>query len=258
MTKELTFAFLSYAREDLDAAREIYQYLTISGITTWFDEESLRPGERWREAIERAIRESSYFIAVISSRSARKRGFVQTEIKRALEVLDQMPDDEVYLIPVRLDDCRPPIARLDDLNWLDLFPDRNASLEKLVRFLTPITAQESMVSMVLVDGIYQSRRISEGGLNYWYYLRFYSDGTVITCSSTGQQNQIVHWFNKENSLVSVGHYKIMGSLISFSVSSDCGVVDYAGEIVGNTIVVHSYSHINGHRSLAEFRQVIPS
>jgi hypothetical protein len=258
MTKKPTHAFLSYAREDLDAAREIYEYLTASGISTWFDKESLRPGERWRDAIERAIRDSRYFIAVISSRSAQKRGFVQTELRRALDVLDQTPDDEVFLIPVRLDECRPPIARLDDLNWLDLFPDMHSALERLVRFLTPITAQGLLAPTVRLDGVYQSHRISHGGLDYWYYLRFYSDGTVIKVSSTGQPNQIIPWFNKGESNVSVGRYTISGSSISFSTLSKDGVVDDDGEISADALIVHSYSHINGHRAVEEYRHVVPS
>src|SRR5689334_17232047 len=125
MPPSTPIVFLSYAREDLDEVLQIYRHLTASGVSTWFDKESLRPGERWKESVERAIGEAKYFIAVISSRSTNKRGFVQAELRRALEVLDQTPDNEVYLIPVRLDECRPSIARLDDLNWLDLFPDKS-------------------------------------------------------------------------------------------------------------------------------------
>jgi hypothetical protein len=250
-------AFLSYAREDLKAAREIYLYLTASGISTWFDKESLRPGERWKEAIERAIKESEYFIALISSRSAQKRGFVQTELRRALDILDQTPDDAVYLIPVRVDECRPPIARLDDLNWLDLFPDKSLALDKLIKFLVPIQQPGAIVQTVRVDGIYRSRQISGQGLTYWYYLRFYPDGTVIKVSSSGHPHEVIRWFDKRYPDLPVGRYTISGPAISFSASSKQGQVDYVGEISADSLILKSYSHINGRRTVEEYRHVLP-
>ena len=71
----------------------------------WFDQESLSPGVKWKPAISIAIRECRYFIALLSSRSISKRGFVQSEIKQAIEVLEEYPENETYVIPVRLDEC---------------------------------------------------------------------------------------------------------------------------------------------------------
>jgi hypothetical protein len=46
------------------------------------------------------------------------------------------------------------------------------------------------------DGIYSS--LGEESGDYWYYLRFFSDGTVITVSSTGQPEEFRKWFYKEH------------------------------------------------------------
>lgn len=79
--------FISYAREDSAMARRLYGDLAASGHTPWLDSENLLPGERWRRAIQLAIKESDYFLALLSSSSVSKRGFVQKEVLAAIEVL---------------------------------------------------------------------------------------------------------------------------------------------------------------------------
>jgi len=73
----------------------------------WLDTESLLPGDRWKDKIQDAIENSNYFIAMLSTRSVNKKGFVQKELKTALEVLDLFPSSERFILPVRLDDCKP-------------------------------------------------------------------------------------------------------------------------------------------------------
>ena len=135
MTQPSHTCFLSYAREDSDAARALYDDLCAAGATVWYDKESLVPGERFGPAIRKAIRSSRYFIALLSTRAVSKKGFVQREIREALAVIEEYPDDEVYLIPIRLDDCTPTHEALKALNWVDFFPTRRDGVNKLVRFL---------------------------------------------------------------------------------------------------------------------------
>jgi hypothetical protein len=78
--------FISYAREDSDAARRVYNDLRVAGLNPWLDKESLLPGQSWENEIRKAIKKSRYFIALFSSRSVGKRGFVQKEFKFALAV----------------------------------------------------------------------------------------------------------------------------------------------------------------------------
>jgi hypothetical protein len=47
-----------------------------------------------------------------------------------LDVLDQMPEGEIYLIPVRLEKCEIPM-RLSSRQWVDLFALRG--FEKLLK-----------------------------------------------------------------------------------------------------------------------------
>lgn len=129
--------FISYAREDKDIADNIYSELMKHDIKPWIDTHCLLPGAPWKHAINQAILGSRYFIALLSSSSVSKVGYVQRELKEALEVLDNYPEGGIFVIPVRLDDCKPTHPRLFDLNWVDLFPDFNKGFTRIMRVLKP-------------------------------------------------------------------------------------------------------------------------
>jgi hypothetical protein len=91
--------FISYAREDTDAANRLYNDLKLSGLDPWLDTQSLLGGENWRIAVRDAIRKSRYFIPILSSNSVEKIGYVQRELKEALEVLLEFPQSKRFVIP---------------------------------------------------------------------------------------------------------------------------------------------------------------
>lgn len=124
--------FISYAREDIEAARRLYEDLKHADAYPWFDKESLLPGQKWKIVIRQAIRDSRYFLAVLSSKSVTKRGFIHKELTDALELLDEFPESEIFIIPVRLDDCRPSHEKLFDLHWVDMFPSWEEGLKKIL------------------------------------------------------------------------------------------------------------------------------
>jgi hypothetical protein len=127
--------FISYAREDIDYARKMFHELTKASYDPWLDHECLLPGQRWEPTIEQAIRESRYFLALISSRSSAKRGYVQKEISKALDLLGEIPENEIFLIPARLDECEPSHSALRGVQWVDLFPSWEVGVERIVRAL---------------------------------------------------------------------------------------------------------------------------
>lgn len=135
MPKKKQKIFISYAKEDAVSARLLRQDLADAGADTWLDSEDLLGGSNWRLAIGEAIRECSHFVALLSSKSVSKRGYVQKELKTALDVLDEFPEGDVFIIPVRLDDCRPTSHRLCDLHWVDMFPDWTAGVRKILKTL---------------------------------------------------------------------------------------------------------------------------
>ncbi|MCP4353787.1 MAG: toll/interleukin-1 receptor domain-containing protein [Desulfobacterales bacterium] len=126
-------SFISYAREDLNIARQLYEDLRIGGANPWIDFEALHAGQNWKDVIIRAIKKSSHFLPLFSKNSVTKQGFVQKELKTALEVLDEFPTSDIFIIPVRLDESYPSDEKLRDIEWVDLFPFYRVGVNKILR-----------------------------------------------------------------------------------------------------------------------------
>jgi|MTBAKSStandDraft_2_1061841.scaffolds.fasta_scaffold27861_2 CheY-like chemotaxis protein len=129
--------FLSYASQDLDVVRKLYNDLKIRGVNVWFDKVDLQPGVNWEHEINYQVKESSYFIAVISRHSVDKIGYVQKELKLGLEVLREFPESAIYLIPVRIDDTKPISEDLKKLHWADLFDDWHKGINDIMNVINP-------------------------------------------------------------------------------------------------------------------------
>jgi len=121
---------MSYGREDAEAAARLRNDLK-SAVDVWFDRDSLRPGERWKVAIASAIRRSKYFIALLSSSSVSRRGYLNAEIRQALDVATELPANEPFIIPVRLDECESTHRELSEYNRVNLFPSWDDGVRQL-------------------------------------------------------------------------------------------------------------------------------
>jgi hypothetical protein len=243
--------FLSYARPDRLAALRLYQELRRAGIPVWIDQESLRPGERWRVAIVRAIKESRYFVPLLSTNSVDRRGYFQREIREAVEILKEFPEEDVYLIPVRLDDCRPEQPELAELNWVDLFPSWEDGLARLIRFIAPV--REVPGGNLRFDGLYATEHLFAGEtVRFRQYLRFYEDGTLISVSATGEPGDVLRWFEREHDRVGSGRYRTDGAYMEASIQFESGSVDLRGVAGDQILVLDFHSHINGNRGVREY------
>lgn len=114
--------FISYARENKKKAEELYQVFLKAGFRPWMDIKDLLPGEKWATSIQRAIRNSDFFLALFSKDSIGKRGFLQKEFRQALDIWQEMLEEDIYFIPVRLDECEIP-DRFREFQWLDLITE---------------------------------------------------------------------------------------------------------------------------------------
>lgn len=126
--------FISYAKEDTVSAQNLCSKLKNDGIDTWIDEEKLMGGKDWKLEIQKEIRDSHIILVLLSTNAVSKRGFIQKEIKIALDYADEHPEGVVFLIPARLDDCEVPIRISEKFQWVDLFKDNG--YKKLIRSLS--------------------------------------------------------------------------------------------------------------------------
>lgn len=123
--------FLAHANEDKPMVRELYRKLKQEGYRPWLDEEDLLPGQLWRKEIAKAIKSSNFFVACLSEQSIAKTGYVQKEFRLALNHFAELPPGDIYLIPLKFDDCQIPDLRqeeygitLQDVQWLNYYkPD---------------------------------------------------------------------------------------------------------------------------------------
>src|SRR5438128_11476064 len=105
MSEPAKAVFLSYAREDTDAARRIADALRGFGVEVWFDQSELRGGEAWDEKIRGQIRSCALFLPVISTHTqARREGYFRREWKLAVERTHDMAEGVPFLVPVAVDD----------------------------------------------------------------------------------------------------------------------------------------------------------
>lgn len=131
--------FLSYAHEDIGMAKRIYEDLKRYGLDLWFDNESLLGGQNWKFEINKAIKQSTCFLAILSNESINTIGYVQKELKIALDMLDLHPKNKTYILPVRIEECEPIEERLSELHWIDVFPERDyqAGIRKILAVMNP-------------------------------------------------------------------------------------------------------------------------
>lgn len=137
--------FLCHSSGDKPQARLLCKFLTTLGADPWLDEEKLLPGQSWEIEIKKAVRASDAIIVCISKNSTTKVGFIQKELRQALDVADEQPDDAVFLIPARLEDCAIP-ERLSGRQWVNLFEERGNDL--LARALQARATQLSVEQFI--------------------------------------------------------------------------------------------------------------
>lgn len=124
--------FIAYVEEDLSFAKKLYRAFEENGFRPWLDKKRLLPGQNWPRAIESAIQTSDFFVACFSRRATSKRGSFHSELRYALFCAAKVPLDEIFLIPLRLDDCVVPSRISKQIQYLDLFPDWNAGIVRLI------------------------------------------------------------------------------------------------------------------------------
>ena len=126
--------FLCHASTDKPKVRELYRYLKKRGIQPWFDEEDLVGGQDWQVEIPKALATSDAIIICLTKNSVDKEGYIQKEIKYALDKALEMPEGRIFLIPVKFEECEVPFT-LSRYQWVDLTIESGyAKMMKALKF----------------------------------------------------------------------------------------------------------------------------
>ncbi|MGE0085075.1 MAG: TIR domain-containing protein [Desulfococcaceae bacterium] len=124
---------ICYSKQDIEIALAIYNDLKAHGINAWIDVNDLLPGESKHLVIKRKIKESSHVIILFSKNSVVTRGIFQKEINEALEVLSEIPPDQIYVIPISVDGTKPLHDKLKNIHMVDLSASYDYSLTKIFK-----------------------------------------------------------------------------------------------------------------------------
>jgi Leucine-rich repeat (LRR) protein len=118
--------FLCHSSNDKTQVRKLYKKLTSNSMNVWLDEENLIPGQDWEYEISKAIDTSDVIIVCLSKNSVSKEGFVQKEIRFALDKAEEKPEGVIFIIPLLLEECEVP-QRLSKRHWAKLYEENGYS-----------------------------------------------------------------------------------------------------------------------------------
>jgi formylglycine-generating enzyme required for sulfatase activity len=126
--------FLCHASQDKPIVRDLYSRLKAEDwIDPWLDEEKLFPGQDWNLEIEKAVEAADAILVCLSNESVTKEGYIQRELRYVLDIAEYKPEGTLYIIPVRLEVCKPP-RRLRIWQYADYFPaeQRESAYQRLL------------------------------------------------------------------------------------------------------------------------------
>jgi formylglycine-generating enzyme required for sulfatase activity len=96
--------FLSHATADADFAQTLAADLRAEGWRVWIAPDSIRPAEKWVEAIDRGLETSGVFVVALTPDAVASR-WVRTETNAAISMEHR---DLIQFIPLDVAECQPP------------------------------------------------------------------------------------------------------------------------------------------------------
>ena len=133
---EENIVFVSHdtdVRQEYDSAKRLYEELKRTKLHPWLDQYDILPGQRRETEMLKAIKNSRYFIAILSSNSINRKGPAQKQREKAFNVQTNFPPSDIFLIPARLDNCTVSDERLEDIQYVDLFPDWDSGFKRILQ-----------------------------------------------------------------------------------------------------------------------------
>ena len=103
MTEISHSIFISYASPDREKVLPFFDWLEKRGFNVWIDCRRLKPGQNWDFEIKLALDKATFVLMFLSKLSYDRRGYLQRELKLALDKLSEKLIDDIYIVPVILD-----------------------------------------------------------------------------------------------------------------------------------------------------------
>jgi hypothetical protein len=116
MANELS-VFISHGTDTRPLAEELTRALESQGIEAWVDFKDLRPGQRWKDELERAIGDAQWFLILVGSGN---RATAWQEAEWSTALARTWTDRDKRLLPIVFGQTEPPPFLR---NWVSLRVD---------------------------------------------------------------------------------------------------------------------------------------
>lgn len=130
--------FISYAYEDEAFAKWLARKLAFYGYGVWFDQIKLLGGESWVGDVDLAIKEHSFRVLALLSRSSISKDHPRKERTMAQAVRKKLEIDD-FMIPLNLDGTDPD-WKVCDISWISCWDSWADGLRQLLKKLDSIDA----------------------------------------------------------------------------------------------------------------------
>lgn len=215
--------FISYAKEDFIYAERLYNYLENNGFKPWIDKKGILPGQDWNFVIKKELREANYIILLLSDISVQKRGYIQREFKTALDYVEEKLEDDIYLIPLKINNCVVP-EKLLRFQWLEYEPLENFELilrslnlqrEKYIEYENKQIAAKETFAYKVYDKKYEYKNLTKFVIQSKYF-QFNDESNVnlLELNSIIRGRQATFVSSSRSSF-----HEITGNLISLDFES---------------------------------------
>ena len=118
--------FFSYARPDSEFAEKLANDLRSAGVSLWFDQYDILPGDRWDSAVQNALKSSPWLLVVLSPHSVVSEN-VMDEVAEALKLGKKV-------VPVLHLQCDIPF-RIARLQYVDFTTSYQSGMKQLLRIV---------------------------------------------------------------------------------------------------------------------------
>ncbi len=105
--------FISYPSEQHSLAYKINELLLSIGLNVFFDKDGIAVGQDWEGVINENLEKVDAVILICSEEINSKRGIIQKEVKKILEIIERLPIGEQFLFPIRVGEAKlhPQLAK---------------------------------------------------------------------------------------------------------------------------------------------------
>lgn len=124
--------FFCYAPDDRKQVESWYRQLQDAGLNPWMESKDMLGGQVRESVTQQTIRESDFLLVFLTRRAINTSGPFHKALRQALDVWQEKPEGHIYLVPLRLEDCKIPF-NLHQFQTIDLFEEDG--WERLLRTL---------------------------------------------------------------------------------------------------------------------------